>query len=94
VYYIEEYETLVIAKCADEGLLCYGVYTDKDYSLDEILGGLVNGESQVMKLGFTPMLSEGYQCEERREEDETLFVLKGRDVLEGEKGMLPLLSHA
>ena len=95
IYYSEHYDAVVIAQYKHETILCYDIYTDSDYQMEDILGALVNGNKQKIVLGFTPQLKDGFSVEEIREKDYHVFVLKDSEkIFESNKISLPLLSHA
>lgn len=95
IYYIEEYNAVVIAEYEDGIILCYDIYTDSQCCMEDILGVLVKGDMQTVVLGFTLKSAEGYLLEEVQEKDYHVFILKDRDGLfEKNKVSLPLLSHA
>lgn len=95
IYYLEQYDAVVIAECEEDMLFCYDIFTGGAYSMEEILGVLVKGECQTVVLGFTPKQTMGFTVEKAQEEDLQMFVLKDVDQLfENNRVMLPLLSHA
>ena len=56
---------------------------------------LIAWQWKYLALGFTPLCTEGYYCEEIQEEDSTFFV-KGdiMHIVEAKKMMFPELGHA
>ena len=95
IYYIEEYDTVVVAKQDSEELICYDIFSDKYYGLDHILGGLIDSDNKKILLGFTPKVISGWNISELHEENTTLFLIKGKEnPFKSKKMMFPLLSHA
>lgn len=95
IFYIEQYDAVVIAKCDEDTILCYDIFTDKQCNMDDILGVLVEKEKQMVVFGFTPVVKAGFSIEAVQEKDYHVFVLKDYEKLfECNKISLPLLSHA
>lgn len=95
VYYIEQYEAVVIAEYDDESLLCYDVFCQHKCTLDDILCALAEKTTRKAVLGFAPKQVDSYEITELHEEDTTLFILSGKENLFiNNKLMFPLLSHA
>lgn len=95
IFYIEQYDAVVIAECHEDAILCYDIFTDSRCNMDDILGVLVKGRKQMVVLGFTPILKAGFFIEKVQEKDYHVFVLKDNEKLfECNKISLPLLSHA
>ena len=95
IFYIEQYDAVVIAKCDEDIILCYDIFTDSRCHMEDILGVLVEKEKQMVVLGFTPVSKDGFSIEEVQEKDYHVFVLKdSAKLFEDNKISLPLLSHA
>lgn len=96
VYYIDEYQVVVVAEEENDTMVCYDILGKSDATLDEILSVVASYvEKQSVKLGFTPVVKEGFLCQVHHEEDTTLFVHKdGECIMEKNKIMFPMLSHA
>lgn len=95
IFYIEQYDAVVIAKYDEDIILCYDIFTDRRCQMEDILGVLVEKEKQMVVLGFTPVSKDGFSIEEVQEKDYHVFVLKDSEKLfECNKISLPLLSHA
>lgn len=92
VYYLWEYEAVVIANYNQDILEILGVFCEKEVSLDEIMEYFLSESSKYIKLYFTPIDTKAYTFEHL--EEDTLFVL-GIDKLEisDEQFMFPALSH-
>lgn len=95
IYYIKQYDAVVVARFDNIKLNCYDIFTDGNYRMDEILSVIANENTDIVYLGFTPKSKEGYIIEESQEEDTHLFVLKGKEnVFKDYKVMFPMLSRA
>lgn len=94
VYYIEEYETVVVAHHDDEVLEVFGVFCREEVSLETILDYLVNQDTKKVKLNFTPKDTDSYLITPLEGEG-TLFMLgEDPDLFKDKSFMFPLLSHA
>lgn len=93
VYYIEEYDLLVIAGYQQDTLEIYDVFCKDELSLDNIVACMLRKETNKVKLYFTPKEVDSYTITPLKEED-TLFIL-GKDtmLLEKKQVMFPYLSH-
>lgn len=95
VYYIKQYDAIVIAEYEGDIILCYDIYTESHCHMEDILGILVKGNTQTVILGFTPKWEDEFSIEEVQEKDYHVFVFKDNEkVFERNKISLPLLSHA
>lgn len=95
IYYIEQYDAVVIATFDEDEILCYDIFTNKRCHMDDVLGVFVEKGKQTVVFGFTPISMEGYSIEAVREKNYHVFVLKDNEKLfECNKISLPLLSHA
>lgn len=93
VYYIQEYDAVVIADSSEDTIELLDVFCKEEVSLDKILNYLVNENIKNAKLCFTPKETSSYTITQLGEED-ILFVL-GRDknLLADKQFMFPVLSH-
>lgn len=95
IYYIRQYDAVVVARFENNRLYCYDIFTDGNYRMDDILSIIANENTDYICLGFTPKSKEGYIIEESQEEDTHLFVLKCKEnIFKDYKMMLPMLSRA
>lgn len=95
IYYIENYNTIVIANFEGRKLYLQDVFSTKEIELDIIIDEMITDEIKEVILGFTP--NENICCEEKlfKDEDTTLFVRYGKEnVFKENKLMFPILSHA
>lgn len=94
VYYIQKYDTYVIAEIEGSVLLIHNIFSPKKIPLDNVIAAFGQEIKQVT-LGFTPMEAQGYSVCEHKEEDCTLFVKgSGFTQFEQERLMVPMLAHA
>lgn len=94
VYYDEALDVYVIAEIEEDELLIHNIFSKKKGNLEDIIRAFGKDIKKVT-LGFAPETKSGYEKEEVREEDTTLFV-KG-DIFaefENEQLMFPTLAHA
>lgn len=95
IYYIEDYEAVVICDFNEEVLYVQDIFTTKEVNLDKIINAMMNERTKKVVLGFTPKDSFGYEKRLVNEEDTTLFIKMGKDnPFKREELMFPVLSHA
>lgn len=95
IWYIEAYNTVVIAECLDEVLLCYDIFGPGAASLNDVFAAVADSQTRRVVCGFTPIPPTGCKADLRRAENDTFFVLKGKENLfNNDELMLPLLSRA
>lgn len=87
IYYIEEFDAIIVAEYEDENLYIQEIYGG--YDLNSIIEALLRKETKKVIFGFTPL--EECDIEPLKEEDCTLFI-KG-NIQYSEKFMFPVLSH-
>lgn len=93
VYYIKEYDSVVIANFNEDTIEVLDIFCEKEVSIDEILNYLVNENIKREKLYFTPKEAEIY-VKTKLEGEDTLFVTgKDKILLEDKQFMFPKLSH-
>ncbi|MEG0691497.1 MAG: GNAT family N-acetyltransferase [Oscillospiraceae bacterium] len=95
VYYIAEYDGIVIADYDDETMICYDIFCDQDISMEQIISIVAKQNIKIVKLGFTPKLTHDYKNSLLKEDDTTLFVLAQKEnIFANNKLMFSILSHA
>ena len=93
VYYVEQYDAIVIGEQGGKNMLCYDIFCSENNSMEDILSIVAEPDIKTVVLGFSP--KGNYKPSLLKEEDTTLFVLAGKEnVFADNKLMLPLLSHA
>ena len=95
IYYIEQYNAIVIAEYENDDIFCYDIYTDTDCNISELLGIISLDNTKNAVLGFTPNTTADYEFEQAMEDNTTLFVLDGKEnILKDNKVTFPFLSRA
>ena len=95
IYYVEDYDAIVIAEKSDEIIYILEVFGTKNIDLESIINKIVNKNTKKVVLGFTPFNTVLYDEKILKEEDTTLFVMKDKDnPLEFNNIMFPVLSNA
>ena len=70
------------------------VFGTKDIDLESIINKVVTKNTRRVVLGFTPLNTVLYDEKILREEDTTLFIMRGKEnPLELYNMMFPVLSH-
>ncbi|MFX0548535.1 GNAT family N-acetyltransferase [Hathewaya histolytica] len=95
IYYLEDYDTVIICDFNDEILYVQDIFTTKEVELDEIINAIMNDKTKKVVLGFTPNNTSYYEKTLVNEEDTTLFIrgAKNNPFKKGEL-MFPVLSRA
>ena len=95
VYYSEEYDAIGVFEQRGDTLVCYDLFCKRKDSLTTLLCKMAAPGAKRAVLGFTPAEAGAFSCAPLKEEDTTLFLLKGKeDLFTGRRCMFPLLSHA
>lgn len=93
VYYLPEYDAVVIAEKAGDSLTVLDIFCASDKSMTDIIAALCEKETKVT-LGFSPKDMSGWTSELLKDEDTTLFVHKEREnIFSGSKLLFPLIAH-
>lgn len=94
VYYIDQYDAIVVGEYVGEAFICYDIYGDMDCALDDILGVMAAEDTKSVSFGFMPASNQGGTITELSEEDTTLFVLASNEnMMADNKIILPFLSR-
>ena len=68
---------------------------DKEIDLNIVINSLMNEETKVIRLGFTPINIEGYNKELLNDDNDALYInSKNENIFNNENIMFPTLSHA
>ncbi|WP_461612152.1 GNAT family N-acetyltransferase [Clostridium sp. Marseille-QA1073] len=95
IYYLEDYDTVVICEFNEDILYLQEVLSRKEVKLDNIINAMMNEKTQKVVLGFTPKDISSYEKTLVNEEDTTLFIKIGKDnPFKTGDLMFPVLSHA
>lgn len=94
IYYIKEYNAIVIAENGKEIIYILEVFGTKDIDLESIINKVATKNTRKVVLGFTPLNTVLYDEKVLNEEDTTLFIMEGKEnPLELYNMMFPVLSH-
>lgn len=95
IYYIKEYNAIVIASFEECNLYIQEVFGTKEVHLNSIINAMVTQDVKKVVLEFTPNDTLGYKEVLLKEKDTTLFVKEGiENPLSLNKLRFPILSHA
>lgn len=94
IYYLPDYDAVAVAEQEDGTLLLLDIFCDGKPPLTDILSALAQPGTTQATLGFTPEDTRRFTTNLSREENTTLFVLKGKDNLFSKhQAMFPLLCR-
>ncbi len=94
IYYISEMDAVVIAEQEEETLYCMDIFCDAGKDLKRILTTVATEEINRIVFRFTPVECQECMVEKVEDEDDVLFVLKGKEnIFEGEKLLFPEIAH-
>ncbi len=91
IYYIENLNVIAIAEIEGDTLNLMDFFSSQAIQPELVATALMNQNTMTLKLGFTPLCTEGYNASTLTVEDTTLFI-KGDQVIGA--AMFPVLSHA
>lgn len=95
VYLLPELDAVAILQQDGEVLHCLDIYGAGSAPLQQVLDAAATPPVHTVHLGFTPKEAGNAAPHPRKEEDETLFLLSGKENLFAQNRlMFPLLSHA
>lgn len=95
VYFLEDFDSVIIASNKNEILTCYDIFSDGNHAMIEMVSRVAESQIRTVVFGFTPAEHAAFHSRILEEEDTTLFVLKGKDNwFVNHQMMFPVLSHA
>lgn len=95
VYFLEDFDAVIIASNKNEILTCYDIFSDGNHAMIEMVSRAAESQIRSVVFGFTPIEHAAFHSRILEEEDTTLFVLKGKDNwFVNHQMMFPVLSHA
>ena len=95
VYFIDEYNAIVVGKQEGDVFVCYDIFTDEKCTLLDILGVMVGENIKSVSFGFTPVPIKNSTTGRLNEEDTTVFVLGDKaNLFAEEKVIFPFISRA
>jgi hypothetical protein len=93
VYYIDDYDVVVVADFDKEILYLQDVFSTKNILLDKVIDALINEQTKKVVLGFVPEDISSYGSNLLKGKDTTLFVKEIKEEFP-KNLMFPILSHA
>lgn len=94
VYYLEEFDAVVIAAFDGSVMTCFDIYCGEGKDFDTVLAKTARQDTDTVTFGFTPKYKTGCAASPA-DGDDALFVLSGTEnIFACKEIMLPLLSHA
>ena len=91
VFYIEEYDAVVVAEKDDDTVTCLDIFGGGSYTLEEIMSAL---GCRKLIMGFTPKDIKGFTISPVDDEDTVLFVhSSGENVFAENRLLFPLIAH-
>ena len=94
VYYSAEYDAVAVMEQQGRTLFVHDFFGGQDFPLEALLHQLLMPGMNRIELGFTPLHTSDFSCAPI-ENDETLFVLKGKEnPFHDAQVRMPSLSHA
>ena len=95
IYYIEDCNSIAICEYDGEELFIQDVFMDEEIDLNIVIDLLMNEDTKIIRLGFTPINIEEYNKELLNDDNDALYVKsKNKSVFNNENIMFPILSHA
>ncbi len=95
VYFLEDFDAVIIASNKNEILTCYDIFSDGNHAMIEMVSRVAESQIRTVVFGFTPIDHAAFHSRILEDEDTTLFVLKGTDNwFVNHQMMFPVLSHA
>ncbi len=94
VYYIDKYDTIVIAKYDEGTLFLQDIFSTNQILVDRVIDAMLNEQTNKVVLGFTPIDASSYEISLVKEEDTTLFIkTDNKAPFNSCQFMFPVLSH-
>lgn len=93
VYYIEEYDTIVVAHEEQGVLEVFGVFCKEEVSLEVIIEMMAKEDTKSVRLCFTPKETESYGFIPLEGEGTLLILGEDQNLFKEQQLMFPLLSH-
>lgn len=95
IYYLEDYEAIVICYFDEDSLYLQEVLSIKEVKLERIISSIVDDKTKRVVLGFTPNDVSYYEKSLLKEKDTTLFIKVGKEnPFKSQDIMFPVLSHS
>ena len=96
IYYVEDFDAVVIAECENNVVFCYDIYVGADCRMSDIIGVLADKDNVSVTFGFSPNTSDDFLCAKSKGQNTTVFALSGMDdsIFLDYKITFPYLSRA
>lgn len=95
VYYLDNYNAIVIAQYAGDTLFLQDIFCANQISVDEVIEDMLNEQTRKVVLKFTSLDTSSFKLNLLKEKDTTLFVKsKNEPIFTSNQLMFPMLSHA
>lgn len=94
IYYIPEMNVVVIAELKDGVLYCLDIFCEAGKELNQILSAVAGEKVNQVVFKFTPTEQKGCKIQKIEDDDDALFVLKGKEnIFAEEKLLFPEIAH-
>ena len=94
IYYIPEMDAVVIAELEDGVLYCLDIFCEAGKKLNQILSAVAGEKINQVVFKFTPTEQKECKIQRIEDEDDVLFVLKGKEnIFAEEKLLFPEIAH-
>lgn len=94
IYYIPEMDVVVIAELEDGVLYCLDIFCEAGKELNQILSTVAGEKINQVVFKFTPTEQKECKIQRIEDEDDVLFVLKGKEnIFAEEKLLFPEIAH-
>lgn len=94
IYYIPNYDAVVVAHFDKDELKLFDVFCEKEVSVEDVINSIANENIKKVQLYFTPKETASYEVKPLEGEDTLFMIGKDKVLFEGKKFMFPELSHA
>lgn len=94
IYYIPEMNGVVIAELEDDVLYCLDIFCEAGKELNQILSAVAGEKVNQVVFKFTPTEQKECKIQKIEDDDDALFVLKGKEnIFAEEKLLFPEIAH-
>ena len=95
VFYSPRHGVACVAEQEGDTLLLHDVFGASDAPLTQLIAQIAAPDTKRVTLGFTPLDEAPFTCAPLYEDDQTLFVLRGKENVFAQRHVrFPFLSHA
>lgn len=94
IYYIPEMNVVVIVELEDGVLYCLDIFCEAGKELNQILSAVAGEKVNQVVFKFTPAEQKECKIQKIEDDDDALFVLKGKEnIFAEEKLLFPEIAH-